>query len=247
MRWVRRLLLLAVLVVLVLVGEGIYARVTVPDDGYVPPPRGPQSFGAEGAPLSFVVLGDSTATGRGAGYEDGIAVGAARHLAAGGRTVTLRNVAVSGARWDDVREEQLDDAVRAAPDLVLIACGANDVTRGRTGGAVAADVRAVVRALRSARPGLPIVLTGAPDMGAPPRVPQPLRAVLGWRAGRLNAAIDAEAERLGLVRARIREETGDAFREDRALFAEDGFHPDARGYAVWRPVVHAAIDRALRG
>ena len=246
MRWVRRLLLLLVLAVLVLVGEGVYARVRVPDDGYVPPSRAPSTFG-RGAPLSFVVLGDSTATGRGAPYRDGIAVGAVEHLAAGGRAVTVRNLAVSGARWDDVRAEQLDDAVAAAPDLVLIACGANDVTRGRTGGAVADDVRAVVRALRSARPGVPIVLTGAPDMGSPPRVPQPLRALLGWRAGRLNTAIDAVADDLGLVRARIREETGDAFRKDPTLFAEDAFHPGARGYAVWRPVVNAALDRALRG
>jgi acyl-CoA thioesterase I len=247
LRWVRRLVLLVVLALLVLVGEGIYARATVPDDGYVPPPRGPQSFGSRGAPLSFVVLGDSTATGRGAGYEDGIAVGVARHLASRGRAVTLRNFGVSGAQWDDVRGEQLGEALRAAPDLVLIACGANDVTGGRTGGAVAGDVRAVVRELRSVRPGVPIVLTGAPDMGTPPRVPQPLRAVLGWRAERLNAAIDAEVRRLGLVRAPLREATGDAFREDRSLFAPDGFHPDARGYAVWRPVVEAAIDRALPG
>jgi len=42
--------------------------------------------------------------------------------------VILRNLGVSGATWTDVRAAQLPAAVRASPDVVVLAAGANDVT-----------------------------------------------------------------------------------------------------------------------
>ena len=77
--------------------------------------------------MVYVVLGDSTAAGRGANYANGIAVRTARHLARS-RPVLLVNLAVSGARVADVARDQLPAAVRLKPDLVLLAVGANDAT-----------------------------------------------------------------------------------------------------------------------
>ena len=132
MRRLRRIaagLLHALVVLLAVLGiEVLIAISTVPDDGYRAPSRAPRSFGDGAArPLRYVVLGDSTGAGRGAPYERGIAVATARGLGAR-RRVTLTNLAVSGARLDDVRSEQLPGAMRLRPQLVLVAAGANDVT-----------------------------------------------------------------------------------------------------------------------
>jgi len=227
--------------------EAMIAIYTVPDDGYRAPSPAPRGFGATDAErprLRYVVLGDSTATGRGAPYDRGIAVATAGHLAAR-RPVTLTNLAVSGARFGDVRRDQLPPATRSRPDIVLVAAGANDVTSLTPVGSVPADLEVIVDRLRAVRCDVAIVVTASPDVGAVPRLAQPLRAVAGWRTHQVNGAIEAVVRERGLVLAPIAARTGPLFRADRSLFAADGFHPSAAGYATWVPVLEAALDRAL--
>ena len=227
--------------------EALIATITVPDDGYRAPSPAPRAFGTADVKrprLRYVVLGDSTATGRGAPYERGIAVATAGHLAAR-RPVTLTNLAVSGARFGDVRRDQLPAAMRSRPDVVLVAAGANDVTGLTRLGSVRADLEKIVDRLRAARCDVAIVVTASPDVGAVPRLAQPLRAVAGWRTDQVNDAIEDIARERGLVLAPIAAHTGPLFRADRSLFAADDFHPSAAGYATWGPVIEAALDRAL--
>lgn len=240
------LLLAAVGLIALLAIEALIAIATVPGDDYRAPPQAPRSFpsGGERARLRLVVLGDSTGAGRGAPYEQGIAVAAARHLAARG-PVTLTNLAVSGARLGDVRRDQLPAATRLAPDVVLLAAGANDVTGLTLLGSVRADVIAIAHRLRAARCDVAIVLTASPDVGSAPRLAQPLRTVAGWRTLQVNAAVEEVVRERRLALAPIAERTGRRFRADRSLFAPDGFHPSAAGYATWFAVIDAALDRAL--
>jgi lysophospholipase L1-like esterase len=205
---------------------------------YEPPAKGAQRTGDPERPrLDLLVLGDSTATGQGAAYGAGIAAGAARALAGEGRFVVWRNLAVSGATWSDVRTEQLAGRRAPTPDVVLISAGANDVTGATRTGALRRDIAAVVGALRRANPAVQIAITGVPDMGSTPRLAQPLRWLAGVRARRLNRAVREEGARLGVTVIPILERTGPLFRRDRGLFSADRFHPNARGYAVWRAVI----------
>ena len=246
-RRTRALLLLVALVLAapaLLVAEALWALRGPGGVAFTPPPSAPQRFGPdEGAALRLAVLGDSTAVGQGAPYPDGIAVGAAKHLARGG-PVELLNVGVSGARWEDVRSEQVERAARFGPQVALVAAGANDVTHLTSTDAIVRDVEATVVRLRAARPDVEVVLTGSPAMGTVPRFAQPLRWVAGRRTRQVNAAIERTAARLGLTIAPIAERTGPQFARDPSLFAADRFHPNARGYATWRPVVAEALDRA---
>ncbi len=248
-RLVRRTLIGATLLVAgtlaVLVVEAVIARRTVPDDGYVAPSPEPRSFGRDGdPPLSYVVLGDSTGAGRGAPYERSVAVRTSQILATR-RRVVMTNLAVSGATMADVRADQLAAAVRRAPDLVLVAAGSNDVTQLRSGGAVRDDLVRVIDRLRAARCDVAIVVTGAADVGAVPRMAQPLRALAGLRTRQINAAVAEAARQRDVVFAPIAERTGPLFRDDRSLFAVDGFHPSAAGYATWVPILDEALGRAL--
>jgi lysophospholipase L1-like esterase len=81
-----------------------------------------------------------------------------------------------------------------------------------------------------------VVLAGVPPVGVFPALPQPLRALLGWRAWWLDRAASRSAARAGLVYVPTRLD-----RTARTLFAADGFHPSAAGCAVWgRALVQAA-------
>jgi lysophospholipase L1-like esterase len=199
-----------------------------------------RSFGSTGPALTYVVLGDSTAAGVGGTYESGIAVSTAKELGRRYR-VSLINLAVSGARLDDVRKLQLPAAARLRPDLVLLSAGANDVTRLTGIRSMREDLRAIVQALTAANPGVKIVITGSPDMGSPPRIPWLLRGIASRRTKQVNRMFRAEAATYGLVFAPIAEVTGPRFRRDRSLFADDRFHPNDRGYATWIPVLDEAL------
>ncbi|HXG90647.1 MAG TPA: SGNH/GDSL hydrolase family protein [Vicinamibacterales bacterium] len=203
----------------------------------------PLSFGSSGAVIRYVVLGDSTAAGVGAPYEDGIAVQTARHL---GETsqVTMHNFGVSGARMRDVLEKQLAQAEALRPNLVLLSVAANDVTHLTSIPSMRRRLREIVQRLRAANPDVRIVVTGAPDMGSPPRIPWLLRWVASLRTKMVNRMFKSEVASLNLVFAPIAEQTGPLFREDRTLFHADRFHPNARGYATWVVVLNQALPAA---
>jgi lysophospholipase L1-like esterase len=108
------------------------------------------------------------------------------------------------------------------------------------------SLREIVRRLRIANPSVAIVITGSPDMGAPPRIPRLLRGLATRRTQLANRMFISEAESLALTFAPIALETGPQFRADHTLFAEDRFHPNDRGYATWIPVLYRALREALR-
>ncbi|MDP9224092.1 MAG: GDSL-type esterase/lipase family protein, partial [Actinomycetota bacterium] len=124
------------------------------------------TFGAPGGkPLSFVVLGDSTAAGLGAGSPHAAyATDLARRLAGMGARVHLTVLGISGARVHDVLTDQVPPAVAASPDLVFVGIGANDVTHLTSLGSIRSDTRQILERLTAT--GAAVVLAGPPDMRA---------------------------------------------------------------------------------
>lgn len=183
-------------------------------------------------PLRMVWLGDSTAAGVGATTADSALP---RQVAARlGRPVQLTVLARSGARIGDVVDEQLPQLADLRPELVVVSVGSNDVTHLTGAGAYRDRWRRLVPP-----PDAVLIALGIPDMGSPPRLPQPLRALVGWRARRLDrwgAVRLAEENRATYVD--IAGETGPAFRQDpERYFAEDRYHPSDAGYRLWADAV----------
>jgi len=220
------------------------SRPVGPSPGFQNPSRESRAFGSVGRALGYVVMGGSTAAGRGGDYEKGIAVETAREL---GRTrrVSLVNLGVSGARIRDVASSQLEAAERLRPDVVLISAGSNDVTHLTSIHAVRADLREIVDGLKAGNRSVAIVVTGSAQIGSAPRVPWLLRPIARGRTAAVNRMFQSVAREKGLTFAPIAEETGPLFARDRSLFAEDRFHPNDRGYAAWIPVLNRALARAL--
>lgn len=212
----------------------------------VPVPTIPreQTLGA-GLPLSYVVMGDSTAVGQGAPYEQGIARQSAEFLAKNHR-VQLTNTGISGARLADVARRQLEQANAAKPDIVLLSVGANDAVHLTSGRSAEQSLRTIVGSLRAANPHVKIIITGCPAMGSIARFPWPAKQILGLRTRQMNTVFDQAVQRDQLILAPIAARTGAAFLADKTLFARDNFHPNARGYALWTPVITEALISAMR-
>lgn len=207
-------------------------------------PREPQVIG-EGTPLKYAVLGDSTAVSQGSEYEKGIARLTALHLAKT-HQVTLQNFAVSGARIHDVLKSQTDQAVQFNPDIVLISVGANDVTHVTRLHDFKTKLEETIRKLKAPNPAVRIILTGSPQIGSVPRLPQPMRYFARLRSAQINDVVDQISRSQSVGFARIADRTGSVFDEDRTLFAADNFHPNEKGYAAWIPTLTDAIDDSLK-
>jgi lysophospholipase L1-like esterase len=197
---------------------------------------------AEGArpALAVVWLGDSTAAGVGASEAaTALPTVVARGLE---RPVELTVLARSGATVADVVERQLPALAGLSPDVVFVSVGANDVTHLTS----RADFE---RAYRRLVAGLPepaeVVLLGVPDMGAIPRLAQPLRAVAGLRGRQLDEVVQEVASDTRSVYVDIAGETGPPFRRDPdRFFAADRYHPSDAGYQRWAEAVLDVVRRS---
>lgn len=234
-------LLLAVLVV-----EAFLAVRGMRED-FKNPSREPRALGTPSptsSPLTYAVLGDSTAAGQGASAGSGIAPSTASKLAES-RPVNFINVAVSGATTPDIINDQLSAVVARKPDLVLISAGANDVTHLTRSSTVVSNLGVIVDQLIAANCNVKIVITGSPDMGGARRFAQPLRWIAGERSRQLNQRVKRFAEERQVTFAPIADQTGPPFRRDPTLLAADRFHPNDRGYALWIDVLNPSLADAL--
>jgi len=207
-------------------------------------PRDVQTTGS-GESLSYVIMGDSTSISQGSKYEEGFAFASVSHLA---RSFTVKslNTGISGATTEDVRRDQLSQAVGIRPDIVLLAVGGNDVTHLVRSKVIEESVQYIIDELKKANPKVRIVVTSSPAMDSVTRFPDGAKQLLGLRTRQVNAIFEELIKKNDLISAPIAAKTRDAFIADPTLTAADNFHPNARGYALWIPVVNQALDVAVK-
>jgi lysophospholipase L1-like esterase len=231
------------LVLLILVEVGLaYTRDYLPTE---PAMQLGGTFGSsDGRPLRFVVLGDSTAAGLGAGSpEHAYATVLSERLASDGYRVELLAYGISGARTRDVAEEQVEMAIDADPDLVFIGIGANDSTHLTSLSDVARHMDRALGDLE--RTDATVVVAGPPDMRAHAWL-EPLRSIVGWRGRQVAARIEAVAEAHGIATVPLAEQAGPYFAahpED--AYGADDFHPGPGGYRAWADAIYPVLVRAL--
>lgn len=214
------------------------SKVAVPDI-----PRVETTLGV-GEKLNYLVLGDSTSVSQGGDYQQGYVVSTATELAKKYQ-VTYKNVGVSGAVTSDVLNDQMPKVGDFKPDLVLIAIGSNDVTHLTSLESIKSDMQKTIDELKSINPEVKIVLTGSADMGTIIRFAWPLRQIAGIQTRRVNKVIVKLAQTNSVTFAYIARDTGPVFKDHHEYFAQDNFHPNNEGYAVWTSVLISAIDRTL--
>lgn len=209
------------------------------------PPSGDGIYGrGRGKPISFTVLGDSSAVGLGvdrAAQTPGVLIAAALAELAE-RPVRLTRLAVSGARSPQL-DAQVDAALEAPPDVALIMIGANDVT-SRTRPAVSVrHLGDAVRRLTEA--GAEVVVGTCPDLGTIRPIAQPLRTLARRWSRQMAAAQTIAVVEAGGRTVSLGSVLGPSFASDRTLFSRDEFHPSAAGYAQAAAVILPSVADAL--
>ncbi|GAA5023357.1 GDSL-type esterase/lipase family protein [Actinopolymorpha pittospori] len=217
--------------VAILFAEAILAKRTIGEPaGQAPVADGLYGEGP-GEPISFVVLGDSTACGLGVDSADETPGGllAAGLAALSGRPVRLSVAAISGAETQHL-DDQVDQVLMAEPDVALVIIGANDVTH-RT--LPTDSVRLLVQGVRRLREASCEVVVGTcPDLGTVEPLAFPLRQLARVWSRRLAAAQTIAVVETGARTVSLGSLLGPEFAAaPHELFGPDRFHPSAAGYA----------------
>lgn len=193
-------------------------------------------------PLKFAVMGDSTAVGLGTTPERSFPWLLGEWL---GRTIPteLTVFAVSGARVDDVADEQLPQVLAAKPDLVLVEIGANDATHLTSSKKVRFKMKTILDKLDKA--GIKAVVAGPPDMGTSRAFAQPLRALSGLSGYRVQRAIESVVKPAGVAYIDLAAGTRKAFKEEpKKHYSTDMFHPGPIGYELYAKTMFPAVLKA---
>lgn len=225
-----------------------------------PPPLADGVYGAEYAagagagpaavPWRLAMLGDSTAAGMGvhrAPQTPG-ALLASGLAAVSERPVELHNVALSGAKSDDLERQVsmlLTEPGRApAPDVCVIMIGANDITGRMAPAESVKHLSDAVARLRTA--GCQVIVGTCPDLGSVEPVAQPLRWIARRLCRQLAAAQTIAVVELGGRTVSLGDLLGPEFAaRPGELFGPDRYHPSAAGYVTAAMAVLPTLCAAL--
>jgi len=183
----------------------------------------------------YVALGDSTTEGLEDRYDNGEYRGWADRLAAelanAEPDFRYANLAVRGKLARQVREDQLEPALRLRPDLASILAGLNDMLRRTVDvDAVAHEIDAMVEALRGQ--GADVILVGLPD----PVPVNPLARIAARNVIALNVAIRTIAAHRG---AFLIDLEAHPVASDQRLWDRDRLHGNPEGH---RRIAAAAAE-----
>lgn len=207
-----------------LVVQALHARRSVP---VLPEPAGPRSGAVgRGAPLSLLVIGDSSAAGVGVQRQSQALAGplARRVAEATGTRVHWRLLARSGV----TTAQAMDLLRREGPvqaDVAVVVTGVNDVVEQVSSHRAVRAREALADELRNRCGVRHVVFAALPPVHQFPGLPRPLRWIAGADACRHDRALaDWAASRRDVSHADW------GLQLNRGVMAEDGFHPGAPAY-----------------
>ena len=211
-----------------LVPQALWVRKTAPR---FPEAAGPNygSFGT-GRNLNLIAVGDSIIAGVGASSLSKALVGQtsaalARRLDC---KISWYACGSSGLNSEKVLKQVIPDLPPVTAALFIVSVGVNDVTSLSSVSTWLKNLSAILSALSQHSPGAFTAVAGLPPLKSFPLLPQPLRALLGFRAETLDRAARSEVSRHpGSVYVPVR------FDPDPDKFAPDGYHPSEDSYSLF--------------
>jgi acyl-CoA thioesterase I len=205
-----------------------------------------QSSEQKSIPFRYVVIGDSTSVGQGAKIQtDNYSCQYAQLvLLKQHPAVKVYNLAVSGAKTQDVLSNQVAAAIALDPDLIMLSIGANDVTGLTNGEEFRRNYTMILQKLTGNRTKAKIVLLNIPSFSTSPLLWEPYKSAAHYQAGKFNQIIEAIAKTEPNIRVvDIYRGTEPDFRRFPKLnFSQDKFHPSSAGYGVWTRVISQTLN-----
>ena len=190
-----------------------------------------------------MAIGDSTGSGVGA-TEGGYVARLYKRIVTHRPGSILINLCVSGATTDDILRDQLDTGLDAAPQLVTLGVGINDIGHGLTLEQFSNNYEAILAKLKNDTAAA-IVVANIPDISSAPRIPAVMRNEYHQRIIEFNRKLREIAANNGVILFDIYTITNEELPSHPEYFSGDGFHPSDKGYELWAERMWPTIARAI--
>jgi len=191
----------------------------------------------------YVAMGDSFTEGFGDSVDGFAKLGVADRLAAALRQsnpyLRYTNLAVVGLTVAEIREQQLEPALRLKPDLVSVVAGANDILTGRFSATRWEEEFALMfEALTQT--GAAVITANLPDFPVLRTIKEPLQARVRSNIARGNGVIERLAEQYPVI---LVDAWGISQRSEPGDWSEDGVHLNSRGYFKFAQEMLTALEQ----
>ncbi len=181
-----------------------------------------KTFGS-GPILKYIAAGDSTAVGEGASKVENTYPYKIAESLAKNNTVQYKNVAVRGARTEDVLTGQVSQMIDYQPDIITISVGANDATHLKSEKQILTNYDGIIKEL-TAKTSARIYITNIANFTGAKLLPYPFIKLVEWRSSKINPHINA----IGTDRVKIIN-----IHDVPSDYSLDSFHPSDKGYNNW--------------
>lgn len=191
--------------------------------------NGEKTFG-EGKKLRYIAAGDSLAIGVGASSVENTFTHKIAETLGKNYGVIYKNIAVRGAKTNNVIEKQLPEIISFNPDVVIMTVGGNDALRFFPKGWVEENYKEIIDRIRN-ETNATLYITNIPNFSGTKMFPRWFVQLIEWRIMNINSGIDTLAEdRVVIVDAHGKwYEASDID----GMYATDGFHANDYGYEYW--------------
>lgn len=193
--------------------------------------------------LRVAVLGDSSVTAPGVAGAHEIWVSLVCERLSDRWHVVLKSFAVGGSMAHNVIAEQAEDAIAFQPEVFFVSVGANDVIKGVSTRAFAANLDRLIGML--ADTGAMVVQSGVGIMGTIPRLYPPLSNMISRRARKFDRIHWSVSKRYGTSVVDQWSDDPRIWNSDHSLWAADFFHVSAAGHARWAETAWRTIGPLL--
>jgi acyl-CoA thioesterase-1 len=194
----------------------------------------------EKKPFVYVAIGDSTVEGIGASKpERNFASLIYASLKQDIKNAVYYNLGIAGDRVEDVLEKQVEQAIEAKPDLVVISVGANDVLQRKGLGNFEKQYKELLDKLNKTK--ALIVVASVPDLSLAPVVPKLAGPYFKIQVPRFNGVIKKLAKKHGTIFVDLYSQSK-LFHGYKELISQDGLHPSDAGYALWANTIITKIS-----
>lgn len=184
-------------------------------------------------PLSFLVVGDSTAVGVGASATTSVPAYLAEIFNA-----SIENHAKSGARLKDIRN-QISNVEQKRYDFVLIQGGANDVMFGSSYQRIRNETDLILK--EANRLSSHVIFLTAGDIGEAPLWPWPVDWYMTHRTKKVRSDIMRKVNEHNSLYVDLYSLPTPFKEHPQRYYASDFLHLSSEGYAVWAALIHSEI------
>lgn len=186
--------------------------------------------------VKYVALGDSLTRGVGSNNINDTLIFIIAEKISQKMSVSLVNLAVSGATTDDLIKFQLEKAIKEQPSYVTLLIGINDIHNFSSSKNFQQNMNLILNRL-TRETGAKIIVFNLPYLGSTNLILPPFSIYINYKTKQFNKIINNISLKYNVTLIDLYSPTKEVFDSKPNFYSSDEFHPQGVGYRLWGQLI----------